>query len=318
MKYLEVKVQFDFEDKHLATDLIADIFYDLGLQGIITEDPDMTPEEGWGDDATGPPENHSVTGYFPINKETKQKCHVVQERLGRLYIQNNIKTKTVYGRMDEEDWSESWKKYFKPEKITDQIVVKPTWREYHPGRNETVLEIDPGMAFGTGTHPTTAMCVRMIEKHVNPGSSFLDVGTGSGILMIAAAKLGAQTLAGIDTDEMAVEIAGKNLLLNKINPERFNLAQGNLTNTLKDRFDMVTANILSEVILILLDDVKRVLTKDGIFICSGITTENSDGIQNKLKQVGFHIMDWIQQENWVTIAAKNIHSAYADLTIAHP
>ncbi len=306
MNYLEVKVLFDFEDKTLAIDLIADIFYDFNLQGVITEDPDMAPEEGWGEDAADRPENHSVTGYFPVNGETEQKCHMVKEKLRLLYSQNNIKTKIVYNQINEEDWSESWKEFFWPEKISRNIVIKPTWREYHPGWNEIVLEIDPGMAFGTGTHPTTSMCVNMIENFINPGSSFLDIGTGSGILMLAAAKLGAEKLAGVDTDEMAVEIAGKNLLLNKIDPDSFNLYHGNLADTIEDRFDMVASNILSEIILILLKDVRRVLTEDGIFICSGITEGNSDVITNKLKSAGFHIIEHVQQENWVAFASKNI------------
>jgi len=306
MKYLEVKVLFDSEDKPLATDLIADIFYDFGLQGVITEDPDMATEEGWGDNAAKPPENYSVTGYFPIDGKTEQRCHIVTEKLSRIYRQNKIKTNIVYRRMDEEDWSESWKKYFSPKKISRHIVIKPTWRDYRPNRDEIVIEIDPGMAFGTGTHPTTAMCVRMIEKYIHPGASFLDTGTGSGILMIAAAKFGAQRLAGVDKDEMAVEITGKNLSLNKINADRFDLYQGNLNDNIEDRFDMVTANILSEVILVLLDTIKSSLTKDGIFICSGISEDNSDVVLKKLEQVGFHIIEQMRQENWVAIASKNL------------
>jgi len=305
MKYLEVKVLFDFEDQPLATDLIANIFYDLGLQGVITEDSDISPVDGWKEDEADPQGNNSVTGYFPINRKTEQKFHTVKQKLNRLYQQNNIKTKIACRQMDEEDWSESWKKYFWPEKITNHIVIKPTWREYNPNRNEIVLEIDPGMAFGTGTHPTTSMCVRMIENHIKPGTSFLDIGTGTGILMIAAAKLGADSLAGVDMDEIAVEIAGKNLLLNKIDADRFNLFQGNLTDTIEDRFDMVAANILSETIMLLLNDVKNVLAKNGIFICSGITKENGNGIIKKLKDSGFHIIELIQKENWVAIASKS-------------
>jgi ribosomal protein L11 methyltransferase len=122
----------------------------------------------------------------------------------------------TYARIDEQDWAEAWKAYFWPEKITDLIVVKPSWREYPAEPQEIVLEIDPGMAFGTGTHPTTSLCIRMIQTHLKPGDAFLDVGTGSGILMIAAAKLGAGTVCGVDNDEVAVTVAEKNLLANHI------------------------------------------------------------------------------------------------------
>ena len=187
-----------------------------------------------------------------------------------------------YHDLDEQDWAESWKQYFYTEKITDRIVINPSWRKYDPAPGEIVLEIDPGMAFGTGTHPTTRMCIGLIEKWIHPGDTFLDVGTGSGILMIAAAKMGAKTLTGIDNDAVAVSVAAQNLQKNNIQPETYAIQTGNLVGGLSGQFSLVTANILSEVIMTLIDDILPVLQKNGIFICSGIIQPKQAMIESKL------------------------------------
>lgn len=304
MKYLEVKVVFDNPDSTLGFEPVADLFHDLGLQGVIIEDPELSPVEGWGDDAIDRPEDCAVTGYFPLNRKTEMKCRLLRERLKKLHVKNNIKTKILCRHVDEEDWAESWKEFFWPEKITGNIVIKPTWRKYHKNRDELIIEIDPGMAFGTGTHPTTAMCIRMIEKFIQPCSSFLDIGTGSGILMITAAKLGAEKIVGIDMDEVAVKVAEKNLFINKVDPANFRLIQGNLADTIEDRFDLIVANILAEVVLVLLEDIKRLLSPKGMFICSGISTENCNRVLMKLNKLGFQVIENIQQDNWVAIISK--------------
>ncbi len=304
MKWTEAKIIYDFHDKQLAADLISDIFYDLGLKGVVVGDPDAEPEEGWGDGVEKSTDDYSVTGYFPKNEQTEKKCRILENELKRLRNENKITGRVVYREIDEEDWAESWKAYFWPEKITENIVVRPTWREYKPGLNETVLEIDPGMAFGTGTHPTTALCISMIEKYLEPGNSFLDIGTGSGILMIAAEKLGAEKIWGTDTDEVAVEIAEKNLLLNKIKPEKFKVINSHLANPVEEQFDIVAANILSEVIIVLLNDVRKVLADKGIFICSGIIKRTRDAVVQKMTDLGFEILEIWEKEEWVSIAAR--------------
>ncbi|OQY58052.1 MAG: ribosomal protein L11 methyltransferase [Desulfobacteraceae bacterium 4572_88] len=304
MKWKEVKVVFDFEDRQLATDLISDIFYDFGLQGVVVESTETDPETDWADGAETIPENDAVIGYFPQNEMADEKCQKLKNELRGLENDHGITSQIVYNNLDEEDWAESWKEYFWPEKITPGIVVKPTWREYEASEDEIILEIDPGMAFGTGTHPTTALCIRMIERFLEPGMSFLDVGTGSGILMIAAAKLGAEGLVGVDTDEVAVEIAQKNLLENQIEKERFSVIAGNLVNVVNEQFDMVVANILSEVIARLLDDIRSVIKKDGIFIASGIIEKNKPGILQKMETTGFEILETRTEDQWVSIVGR--------------
>jgi ribosomal protein L11 methyltransferase len=268
------------------------------------EDPDLEPPEGWGEDALPKPEHHSVTGYFPQNESLAPSRLKLEQGLAVMKQTQGIFCHILYREVDEEDWAESWKAYFWPEKITDILVVKPTWREYAPAAGEMIIEIDPGMAFGTGAHPTTAMCARMIQDYLKPGDAFLDVGTGSGILMVAAARLGASRLFGTDMDTLACEIARQNLLLNGIDPDRFCVKSGNLVDTVTETFQLVSANILSEVVLMLLDDVQQTLVPGGILICSGIIEANQDKVIDKMKATGFRILDIQRKEGWVAIAGK--------------
>lgn len=304
MKWIEVKVVFEAENTELAEDLISNIFYDFSLQGVVCEVPDMEPEEGWGDDAVAQPESHSVSGYFPQNDLAEIKCGKIRASLEELKAFTKFSYEIVTRELDEEDWAESWKAYFWPEKISDKMVVKPTWRDYSPGEGEIIIEIDPGMAFGTGTHPTTSLCLNMIEKYLRPGSSLLDVGTGSGILMIGAAKLGAGRLWGVDNDEVAVGVAEKNLLINNVDKKDFVLKAGNLVNVVKDRFDVVVANILAEVVVILLDSVKNVLAENGSVIFSGIIEEKKDMVTEKMTEKGLEVTEVAVRDGWVAIVGK--------------
>jgi ribosomal protein L11 methyltransferase len=182
--------------------------------------------------------------------------------------------------------------------------VKPTWRDYTPQPDQLVIEIDPGMAFGTGTHPTTALCMAMLETYITPGVSVLDVGTGSGILLIEAAKLGAGHLAGIDLDPVAIHIAQQNLARNAVPKQQYTLQSGHMLSMVDATFDIVVANILAEVILDLLDQVNRALKPGGLFICSGIIEAFRLGVLKKMAACGFSILDVQQQGDWVAIAGR--------------
>ena len=251
MKWIEAKVIFDFKDKQLAVDLISNLFYDLDLKGVVIETPEIESLEDWGSDAIIP-EKHAVIGYLPCDDKLEKRQKFVEENLSHLEKTNGIECKIVYSDMNEEDWAQTWKIYFRPEKITTDIVVKPTWREYIREHDEIVLEIDPGMAFGTGTHPTTCMCITMIEKYLKKNGTFLDIGTGSGILMIAAAKLGAIKVWGTDNDNVAVDTAYKNLIQNRISESSFKILAVDLVNQITEQFDLIAANLTTKTILILL------------------------------------------------------------------
>jgi len=304
MKWIEIKVIFEADNTQLAVDLIADIFYDLGLQGIVEEDPDEEPEEGWGDGATLKPAHHAIIGYIPENEKADERCRALADGLRQLEQQTGMRCRTVSRELEEEDWAESWKAFFWPERVGRRIVVKPTWRTYRPDPGDLVLEIDPGMAFGTGTHPTTSLCIRMIETFLRSGDRFLDVGTGSGILMLTAAKLGAGKLVGVDNDEVAVSVARENLVRNGIRTGEFELKSGNLVDEVQGTFNLVTANILSEVILVLLDPVLAVMASGSTLICSGIIEANRDKVAAKMKALGLEIIEVREQDGWVAIAAQ--------------
>jgi ribosomal protein L11 methyltransferase len=310
MKWIEVKVIFDHSgqnsmNKELSVDLISDIFYDFGLQGVVVEDPDIDPaEDDWAEDAIGRSVNDAVVAYLPEDSETEKRCRILEEKLSQLQNGIGLMFRLSFKELDDEDWAHAWKAYFRPQKISRNIVVKPTWREYQPESNEIVIELDPGMAFGTGIHPTTALCVAMIEKYLRKEDCLLDVGTGSGILMIAAAKLGASRVCGIDKDEIAVEIAAANLKLNAIASQRFQVIKGNLVDEIKETYDIVAANILTHVILDLIADIKRVLNPDGIFTCSGIIEKNQSQVAQALQNHGFEIVETTVKDEWVAIAGR--------------
>jgi ribosomal protein L11 methyltransferase len=302
MKWIAAQVTFDGPDVELATDLVADIFYSLDLKGVVVADPQMDVTQDWGSDALPPPEKPGVTGFFADTPTAAAKCKALEVALNRLQATAGISADVIYSRIDEQDWAEAWKEYFWPVKITETIVVKPSWRNYDARPQEIVIEIDPGMAFGTGTHPTTALCMRMIENHLEVGETFLDVGTGSGILMIAAAKLGAGDVFGVDNDAVAVRVARQNLLANDIHG--YGLTAGNLVDEINRPFDVVAANILAEVILDLLPDVVSVIKAKGLFICSGIITAKKDAVLLGLHDNGFEAVDILEKDDWVAIAAR--------------
>ncbi len=304
MNYIEASVTFDHPEPQLAGDLIAGIFFDFDLQGVVVEDPRLEPEEEWAEDAVAQPTAHAVIGYLPKDERLDGRRLGLEEELARLGNHIGLVYRISYRQVDEQDWAESWKAFFWPQKIGARIVVKPSWRDYSAEACDLVLEIDPGMAFGTGTHPTTALCVQLIERHLEHGDSFLDIGTGSGILMLAAAKLGAGRICGGDRDEMAVRIAAENMRRNGIDRRRICLVQGSLAMPFRGRFDVVAANILTHVIVELLGDVPRLLTPGGVFICSGIIDQNKDLVVAKMSEVGLDLAEIRQKEGWVAMAGR--------------
>lgn len=181
----------------------------------------------------------------------------------------------------------------------------PTWEEYTPASpEEKIIELDPGMAFGTGTHPTTTMCIRALEKTVQPGDTVIDVGTGSGVLSIAAAKLGASSVQAYDLDPVAVESAEMNVRLNKTD-DIVSVGQNSLLEGIEGPVDLIVANLLAEIILLFPEDAARVVKSGGLFITSGIIAAKEKIISEALEKAGFTIEEVLRMEDWVAIIARN-------------
>ena len=202
----------------------------------------------------------------------------------------------------EEDWAESWKRFYKPFRLGSRLVVKPSWESWEASPDDLVIELDPGMAFGTGTHESTALCMELMEAH-RPQGDVLDVGTGSGILAIAAARLGAARVLAIDIDPVAVQVAGDNVRINGL-ADRVSVRRGDLLAGIGERFDFACANILAGVIIQLAEPLKRHLRPGAVFLSSGIIRDREDEVAAALAQAGYRVIDVARRGEWVAFAAR--------------
>lgn len=305
MEWRQVKVAFRAADRPMAIELISDLFYDLGVTGLEIQDAAPDPTADWAETPAEIPAEDAVVAYFPENAAFYERISTLEDGLERLRRETGLEIWMGLRTVDEEDWAEAWKTFFWPEKVGNRVVVKPSWREYAPASpEELVIEIDPGMAFGTGTHPTTALCIRMLEIYLRPGASVLDIGTGSGILLAVAGRLGAGNLRGVDTDPVAVEVAVDNLRRNGVRPGTFRVTSGHLVRHLSDRYDFVVANILTDVVLALLDDLDAVLAPRGLAVLSGITFENRVRVLEKAETLGLTLLDMQEEDGWVALCLR--------------
>jgi ribosomal protein L11 methyltransferase len=308
MKFKKVIVQFDTENVMLAEELICEIFFSFHLKGVVCDIPLDEPDEGFGTNTLPKPEVNSITGFLPLMDSSDiilEKIIEKTSKLSELKIAVDIKTEIV----DERDWADAWKTYFEVTPITDRITIKPEWKSHTPREDEMVIHLDPGMAFGTGTHPSTAMCIRLMETLLVAGSTVLDVGTGSGILMIAAAKLGAAHLVGIDTDEIAIRVARQNLAKNDINPETYDLMCTTLDKTAPGPYHFIAANIIAQVIVDILPDISTRMTQNTTTILSGIIQERKKDVLAALEANHLFVIHEDHMDEWVTLAVKKSHCA---------
>lgn len=307
--WIEVRVITKSE----ALEPISGIFYSLDCKGVAIEDPEdiLGREQGpltWDFADINVLEHKGkvavVKAYFAEEDNIEDVLQYVNERLTELKEMGLDlgEAKVEHEKMHEEDWANTWKQYYKPSKVGEKIVVKPIWEEYEAKDGELVVDLDPGMAFGTGTHETTRMCIQALERYVKEESTVFDVGCGSGILAIAAAKLGAKLAVGVDLDPVAVESSIENVGYNNLN--NIEILHGNLVEVIDGKADIVVANILAEIICILTDDVKRVLKDSGIFITSGIIHDRVDMVCEKLEATGFEVIEKNRDGEWNCIVAK--------------
>jgi ribosomal protein L11 methyltransferase len=302
MRYIEVKIYTTQE----GIDPLTCILMDMGIAGFAIEDArdfqDLMNKKNdydWDyiDESLMELEHvrTSVTFYLEATKSGSEILEQLQDQFG---------SDLVWKAVEDSDWKDNWKEYFKPAKITERIVIKPTWEAYEKTGDELVIEIDPGMAFGTGTHPTTSLCVKLLERYLEPEKdTVLDVGCGSGILSIASALLGAKAVLAVDIDPVAVGVSKENVELNGLS-SKIRVMEGDLTKGLREKADVVVANLMADLVMMLSKDVASHLKGKSIYISSGILIEKQEEVVAAIEECGFRILDILEEGEWCAIAAQ--------------
>ena len=222
--------------------------------------------------------------------------------LSERYASEGISFEVECESCAEEDWLNNWKQYFNPIPIGEKLLIRPTWRDKYDAGDRVVLNLDPGLAFGTGTHETTRLVLQVIEKYVKQGTKFLDIGCGSGILAVAALLLGSESAVGVDIDEMAVKTAKENAELNNVS-DKFEVLCGNLTDKISGKYDVIAANIVADAIIALSCDVDRFMNEDSVYIMSGIIDMRSAEVEAAVSEK-FDIIEKYEENGWVCLVAK--------------
>lgn len=240
----------------------------------------------------------SASIYVKTREEADRAMNFINERLA----DSGIKGEIEFAELDEEDWSTAWRKFYKPTKIGQHIVIVPSWEKYEKKPGDIIIDMDPGLAFGTGTHETTRLCATLLEKHVNRGDYMLDVGSGSGILAICAAKLGAGYCAACDIDPVAVETEKENALRNGCKIDCFVSDLLDSVQTKDGReYDIVTANIVADIIIRMSRDIGRFIRRGGKLIVSGIIVEREAEVRQALEENGFEIVENAYDNGWCAL-----------------
>lgn len=303
MKYFELKIEINSE----KIELLQAKLLDNGFEQLMIDDPadavDIIEHKDWykydyiDDEVKQNLERNPVVTLYFNEEETEDlaRAKEILKDFGDIKLSESIQ--------DDQDWLYKWQEYFKPTKVSNRIVVKPTWEDYQAKENELVVEIDPGMAFGTGTHETTSMCIQALEKYVRSGDSVLDVGCGSGILTIAAARLGCEAALGIEIDSDAVEIAKSNVLLNGLS-SKIQIQYGDLTKGVDYQADIVVANLMADLVIMLSSDACKHLKPNGIYISSGILNEKEEIVSEAIRNAGFEIIEVLHKNDWCAIVAR--------------
>lgn len=308
MKWCEISIQ----TSHEAVELIAEIFRDLGASGVVIEDPELVNDYitsgKW--DYTDIPiakETEVVVekAYLPVNGELEGRIQTLRQEIKALESRgvNTAPAVLTTAELQDEDWSDTWKQYFHTEKPGERVVIKPTWEEYAPQGDEVVIELDPGAAFGTGTHATTSMCIRQLEKLVKPGMTVFDVGTGSGILSIISAKLGAKNIQAVDYDDSVLKIVEENLEQNNVQ-DIISVAQSDLMQNVHGKAELVIANIIADIIIRLFDQLGEHLEQGGTLLTSGIIEDRIEDVLATAEKHGYGVVKRLENKGWACITFK--------------
>lgn len=280
-----------------VAEILSSMVFDINAKGIEFIEADNSEKTYY--------DQVEMKIFFSAEENIDDKLAWIENELIKLSVMTDIGEYSIrLTRLDDDLWLHNWKKYYKTFKVNDKIVIKPAWEDYNKVYpSEIVIEIDPGTVFGSGTHETTAMCIKLLDEFIDKQQLIIDVGCGTSVLGIAGVKLGALKGICVDIDKESVVVSRNNIELNGLT-EKISVRHGDLIDEIAEQAELVVANILAEVILVLLKDIKRVLKKGGIFIASGIISDKEAIINKQLIQSGFEIIKTLKQGEWVAIASK--------------
>jgi ribosomal protein L11 methyltransferase len=298
----EIKIEVPVE----YGEIIAEAFQDEGAGGVVYDDPlirqkvVLQNDEYFGKELDGTiPARFGLRVYYPVDDRLGERIERLKKKIGEILGHPPV---FELKQVQEEEWAEAWKTYFKPEHI-GKIVIKPSWEEYAPLADEFVVELDPGMAFGTGTHPTTRLSLKLLPEVVTNQTTMLDLGTGSGILALAAAKLGVSKIVATDIDPLAVRVAKQNISRNRAEGLIEVYESNLLERPLPFKFNLVVANIITNAILLVIPHLSKVLEENGLFLASGIIEERFPEVKTALEQHGFVLDKYLTEDGWIGLVA---------------
>ena len=304
MNWIKVKVDYVSDNLEETKVKLINMFDEIGIKQIEVIDYFSENELDYNANFSIKNDIWSIIGYIVDNRFANTKLNIIFNNLKEFQNENTEFMYEIYtAKCSDEDWQDEWKKYFHTVNITDNIVIKPSWDEYEPESNEIVIEIDPGLAFGTGTHETTSLCVEFLEEYVKGKEKLLDIGCGSGILMLIGKKLGMKKVIGIDIDEKVRDVVLENFSKNGINDD-FEVIIGNLVDDVNGKYDLVVSNILVDVLEKLLEDIEKILEKGATVIFSGILNEKEEAFVKKAENYNLKQIDRREKNNWVSLVFK--------------
>lgn len=296
MKWVELSVEAHPE----AVDAIAEVFVENGTGGVAIEQPVASDDEGEGDVRFL--DLPLIKAYLPITSDLEAQERQIEERLWHLQAFGLSPVGALKRReVDEEDWANAWKEHFHPLKV-GHVIIKPSWRDCEVIAGEILVELDPGMAFGTGIHPTTQLTLAALQSRVELGIQVLDLGTGSGILAIAAAKLGALVTA-LDISEVAVEVAKENVAINGL-ADRVKVSKGSIEAVAGRQFQLILANIIAGVLIDLAPNFYAVMGQSAELLASGIIEDRAEGVREAFLEAGLVLTEQKQEGDWWLIGVR--------------
>ena len=304
MKWIKVKIDYFSDNLKETKARLINIFEEVGIKQVEFVDYFSDNSLDYSVNFKNENDIWSMIGYVIDNRFVKSKLNIIYNNVNEISKDDeNFMSEIYTSRCSDEDWQDEWKKYFHTVNITENIVIKPSWDDYEEEDGEIVVEIDPGLAFGTGTHETTSLCVEFLEKYAQNKKKLLDIGCGSGILMLIGKKSGVEKVVGIDIDEKVNDVVLENFSKNEIS-ENFQVIIGNLVDDINEKYDLVVSNILVDVLEKLLEDIEKILEKGATVIFSGILNEKEEAFVKKAKNYNLKQIDRREKNNWVSLVFK--------------